>query len=95
MTDKLEADIEDAAVSWAKSRGWLAVKMTPHGQTGWPDRLFVWTCGIHVWIEFKAPGEVPRKLQMYRIKKLRERAVNAHWCDTLEQAKTLLKFYEV
>lgn len=91
----LETDVENAAVTWAEARGWLTLKMTPTAQKGWPDRLFVWTCGIHVWIEFKKPGETPRKLQAYRIKQLRKRAVGAHWTDNLEEAKKLLMFYEV
>lgn len=95
MESLLEADIEQDAADWAVARGWMSFKFTPQGQTGFPDRLFISLCGIHVWIEFKKPGEEPRKLQRYRLKKLREQAVNAHWVDTLAQAQTLLKFYEV
>lgn len=91
----LEVDVENAAVTWAEARGWLSLKMTPTAQKGWPDRLFVSTCGIHVWIEFKKPGKTPRKLQAYRIKQLRKRAVNAYWTDNLEGAQEILRFYGV
>ena len=91
----LEADIEQAAVDWATARGWESIKFTPRGNRGWPDRIFISLCGLHVWIEFKKPGETPRKLQAYRIKQLRKRAVNAHWTDSLNEAKEILTFYEV
>ena len=94
LIDKLEEDVERAAITWAESRGWLCLKMTPAGSTGWPDRLFVSLTGVHVWVEFKRFGEEPRKLQAYRLKQLRERAVNAHWCDTLGKVQTLIKLYE-
>lgn len=89
-----EADIEKKVVTWAEARGWLAIKMNIQGNRGYPDRLFISPVGVHVWIEFKQPGETLRKLQGYRIRKLKERAVAAHWCDNAAEAKEILKFYE-
>ena len=94
MADKLEVDIEQAAADWACARGWESIKFTPRGSRGWPDRIFISISGVHVWIEFKKNGKEPRKVQLYRIKQLRKRAVNAFWIDNLEEAQTTLKFYE-
>ena len=90
----LEADIEKKVVDWAEARGWEVIKMNIQGNRGYPDRLFISLIGIHVWIELKKRGETPRKLQAYRIRKLQKRAVNAHWCDNVAEAKEILKFYE-
>lgn len=92
--DKLETDIEQAIVDWATARGWETIKLNLQGNRGWPDRLFISTVGTHVWLEVKRPGEEPRKLQKYRIKQLRKRAVAAHWTDNLEEAQEILTFWE-
>jgi hypothetical protein len=39
------------------------LKMNLQGRRGWPDRLVLWSGGNMVFIEFKRPGEDPRKLQ--------------------------------
>jgi len=65
-----ESLIESEVCQWAKSQGILAIKFTPMGEAGWPDRVFLHD-GVAVFVEFKAKGQKPRPLQEHRIKKLR------------------------
>lgn len=65
-----ESLIESEVCQWAKLNDILAIKFTPMGETGWPDRIFLYM-GRVAFIEFKAPGKKPRPMQDHRIKKLR------------------------
>lgn len=57
--------------------------------TGWPD-ITGHIGGIHVEIEVKQPGEKPRKLQLARIRKLREHGAIAFWTDSVEECMGVL-----
>ena len=89
----LERELERALVVWAKDHGWLALKFTPHGDRGWPDRIFV-KRGTHVWLELKRRGETPNPLQMHRRAKLMKHGAIVHWTDNMEEAKRLLNQYD-
>jgi len=65
----LEASIEDKVIKYAKSRGALVLKLNLMGNTGWPDRLFLFK-GAHVYLEFKRPGEVLKRNQPDRVHRL-------------------------
>jgi hypothetical protein len=69
----LEKKIEDRVVKWAEKKGAICLKLNLWGNTGWPDRLFLYN-GRIAFIEFKAPGEKPARNQPARIKKLRSEA---------------------
>ena len=51
-----EAKVEQAVMRWCKSHGITALKMTPTGHTGWPDRVIILSGGQVLWLEFKAPN---------------------------------------
>ena len=71
MSRLLEYDIENGVkcdvTKWARSQGIdvYFLKLTILGFRGWPDRLILWPGGGILFIEFKRPGEKPRKLQEY------------------------------
>ena len=71
-SQRLENDIEQDFVKRLKSSGinCECFKFAPPGITGYPDRLIVLPFGQVLWIEFKRPGEEPRKLQDHRIERL-------------------------
>lgn len=48
-----------------------ALKFSPVGNTGWPDRIVLLPNSRCCFVEFKRPGGEPRKLQVVRIKELR------------------------
>jgi hypothetical protein len=52
---------------WSREHGILvtALKLNLTGRRGWPDRLIMWEGGNLLFIEFKRPGEEPRKLQVF------------------------------
>jgi len=60
----LEKKIEQRVVDYAEGLGVLYLKLNLQGRRGWPDRLFLYK-GRILFIEFKAPDEEPRKLQLY------------------------------
>jgi hypothetical protein len=67
----LEASIEGRACKLAKEQlGVLSIKLNVKGARGWPDRMFLIPGGRPFFIEFKAPGEEPDPLQVYRIGQL-------------------------
>lgn len=93
-TKPLEKEIEAKVVKWAKANGWLAIKYTPIGVRGWPDRIFISPRGAHVWIEFKRPGNTPTELQVYRMKELEARGVTTFWIDDAVKCITVLETIE-
>ncbi|HKJ88792.1 MAG TPA: VRR-NUC domain-containing protein [Gammaproteobacteria bacterium] len=89
----LEQAIEDRFVRRAEDRGALAPKFEPPGSNGWPDRIVFLPDGRVLLVEFKAPGERPRRLQRTRHRQLRERDHVVHVCDSHEKADALIEQY--
>lgn len=85
-----ESKIEEDVFKWAKRRK-IKVCKVQFVETGHPDRLFILQNGLHVWIEFKRPGEVPSRLQYYRIRELQNLGAVATWTDDADDA---IKFLE-
>lgn len=77
----LEADLEKAVVAWATAHKVLFFKLNLRGNVGWPDRLFVFPNGMHVYLELKRKGERPEPLQDHRLATLNRRKVHAYWSD--------------
>lgn len=63
---KTEADVTQYALEWC------GVPSEKFGQHGYPDRIFFIPGGRPLLIEFKSPGKKPRKLQVHRIKQLKD-----------------------
>lgn len=85
-----ESKIEREAVKYATTRGIVAIKIYSPTSGGWPDRLFIGHGPSYVFIEFKAPGLGPSKLQAYRIKLLRDQGCTVLVCDSDHQAREIL-----
>lgn len=67
---KREKEIEQALVKEVKRRGGLCEKWTS-GTSGWPDRIVLLPPDGRVgFVEVKAPGKVPRPLQIHRHEQL-------------------------
>ena len=64
--------VQDPVNRWADARGILRVTLNLMGNRGWPDNVYWINGGKPLLIEYKAPGEEPRKLQKYVHKRLRE-----------------------
>lgn len=65
----LESQIKRKCTSQLEKWGWLVVHVIQSSKNGWPDTQ-IYRRGVMYHIEFKQPGEAPRELQSYRIRKL-------------------------
>ena len=92
MTKPLEKDIE-AAVGrkiWQMSKSGNVpihyLKLTILGNRGWPDRLVLWPNRGILFIEFKRPGEQPRKLQEFVHAAIRKLGFDVEVHDNVDRA---------
>ena len=82
-----ESKIEKECKEWAEVNGWLTMKYT--GERSYPDRIFI-KGGVHIWMEFKAPGKRPTQAQKYRIDQLRNSGAIVDWSDNFEDFQAIL-----
>ena len=87
----LESSIERAFKNAVDKNGDLCFKVKIVSLAGYPDRIVFFKEGGFMWMELKAPGKEPRKLQAYRIKQLREFNHAVYWTSNKEEA---IQFYE-
>lgn len=85
----MESKIERKVCLYAKAKGWWVWKLTILGWAGIPDRMFL-KQGKVFFIEFKAPGEKPRKLQEHMICKLQDNGFDAYAVDNAEEGKKIV-----
>ena len=71
--------------------GVLNFKITQPGTTGQPDRLFLIPGGKPLFIEFKALGKEPEKIQLHRHEELRALGYDVEVHDTREGAITAIE----
>ena len=92
MSCKVAAEevLEAMVTKWADDAGVINMKFTPDGQRGWPDRIFM-KHGRVAFIEFKAVGDIPRKLQELRIAQLKDEGIPALWTDNYRDAIKFLQ----
>ena len=78
-----EKAIEDGRTKAVRTRGGLCEKWIS-GTVGWPDRIVLMPDGKIGFVEVKAPGEVPRKIQLRRHNKLRMLGFKVYVLDSLD-----------
>lgn len=88
-----ESKIEKAVCKYAKDLGWLCYKWVSPGNRGVLDRIFI-RDGIILFIEFKAEGKKPTKLQLSIINKLKLNKCKATYVDNIPAGKALFDKYE-
>ncbi len=86
----LEAKAERDAVKWAKDRGWITYKLGGLGDRGKADRLFL-HCNTIIFMEFKAPGEKPSKLQEWHARQLLRTGYKTYFPTSAEEAILILE----
>lgn len=89
---RLESDLEDEVVQWAKSEGGYAVKLYLASERGWADRTIWLPEGRVILPELKRPGKndggsINQKKWRRR---LRELGFATDFCETLDEVKALL-----
>lgn len=84
-----ESEIEKKVSEYAKAKGWLVYKFVSPSQRGVPDKIFIGG-GEIFFIEFKAPGKKPTKLQDKIFNKIRGELFEVYIIDDVEQGKKLI-----
>jgi hypothetical protein len=84
-----ERAIEAAVCRYAKSRGWQSIKLNGPGDRGQPDRLFFAAGGRVKFVEFKAPGKKPRRLQELFLRRLARCDFDCFVIDNVAEGKAL------
>ena len=92
---RLESSIERSVVRYAESMGVLQRKLAKDGQAGWPDRMFLFSGGRVLFIEFKRPGGSTRAVQTQFHKRLRLRGFRVEIVDSVEEGRRLIDEYKV
>ena len=85
-----ESGIEMPVVKRAETAGYFVRKASWPGRKGAPDRVFAREDRGTVWIEFKAPGEVPRRSQVLEHERMRKAGMEVHVCDCVDDALRIL-----
>lgn len=60
----IETVIETEVCRYARTKGFKTLKLHGGGAVGKPDRVFIGPQMRLCFVEFKAPGEMPRKTQL-------------------------------
>lgn len=89
----LEKKIEANICTYAKKHGLFQIKLTSPSRIGLPDRMFISKDGEVFFIEFKAKGKKPTKLQEYTINKLRSYNVYCYVVDNIEYGRSIIDNY--
>lgn len=80
-----EAKIEEKLVKAVKKAGGLCLKLVSPGYVGVPDRIVLVAIGKIGFVEVKAPGKKPRKIQIKRHRELRTLGFNTYVLDDVNQ----------
>lgn len=86
-----ERDIEVYFRDGVRAAGGAAYKWTSPGNSGVPDRIVIIPGGKVVFVELKAPGGKPTKLQLVQHKRLRTLGCDVRVIDSKESADALIK----
>lgn len=88
----LERQIEDYLKREVKKRNGECIKL--FGVVGIPDRMVILPKEKIGFIELKRPGERPRQVQYWWIRRLRNLGFLAGWSDTKESVDKFLELLE-
>ena len=86
-----ESVVENYLVKRMKAIGGKALKVNSLSMNGLPDRLCIFPDGQAIWIELKAPGKKPTKLQQKAIKWLRSMGQRAYVIDSRPRVDAMIK----
>ena len=86
-----EKKIEQKLRDEVKRRGGLALKFVSPGFVGVPDRIVLMPDGNVGFVEVKAPGEVPRAIQVSRHKQLAMLGFKVYVLDDVDKIEEIIK----
>ncbi len=85
----LEKQIEQYLVRQVARLGGMSIKLTK--LIGIPDRLVLLPGGKCIFVELKAPGESPRKIQLKRMAQLRVLGFKTYVADSYERVDEVIR----
>lgn len=85
-----ERDIEVKLRKSVEAQGGICWKFVSPGTAGVPDRIILMPKGVIAFVEVKAPGETPRKIQLKRHRQLRALGFRVYVLDNPEQIGGIL-----
>lgn len=87
---KPEGEIEAYLINQCEKNKILCYKFVSPGNSGVPDRILIGN-GKTVFVELKAPGEKPRALQVYVMKKMTKAGADVRVADTKDLVDAIIK----
>jgi hypothetical protein len=85
-----ESHVETKVCAHAETLGWRSIKLNGSGDRGKPDRLFLTGPPARIiFVEFKRPGEVAKKLQQWWGRLLTKMGFAHHVIDNIDEGKRL------
>lgn len=89
-----EKSTEKRLVTEVERVGGWCLKLPAIHNAGLPDRICLFPGGRILFVELKAPGKKPRKIQLFMHRKIRALDFRVEVVDTPEQIKKIIKEYE-
>ena len=86
----LEREIEHSCVVWAEAHGFESIKLDLSARS-YPDRLCLGPTRAALFVEFKRPGERPRRRQLAVHRRLASLGWTVHVIDDPEQFRALMR----
>lgn len=86
-----EREIEQKLIDAVKAQGGVCWKFVSPGMAGVPDRIILMPMGRIAFVEVKAPGESPRKLQLARHRLLRRLGFKTYVLDDINGIQKIIK----
>lgn len=80
----LEKEIDRKLVKEVRKKGGLCIKFSSPGLDGVPDRMVLLPDGILAFVELKAPGKKPRKLQVRRMQQFEKLGFRCFVLDNMD-----------
>ena len=88
-----ERTIEEGVKKHGRRTGWWVSKFSSPATRGVPDDIFI-KDGKILFIEFKAPGKKPTKLQASIHRKMEKAGASVYIIDDIGDGKRLLDFHD-
>lgn len=89
----LEKQLEHYFMRVMEMKNCLCWKFVSPGMAGVPDRIVIPPWGRVIFVELKAPGKKPRKLQKVRRKQLEAQNVDVWTIDSKEKVDKFVQYY--
>lgn len=89
-----ESTIERKVVAYCREQGMLCYKFTSPARRGVPDRLILYRSTVF-FLELKATGAKPTKLQLSEMKKLRDAGFRVEWTDNSHSACLFINAFKL